>query len=106
MQRPTFKYERGEVSVEDTPIPVAGASEEDFGKIKRLIKLKAKDAPKGLYFRLAQGNFEKKGKSFKGDELAISVKGGEPVANGGDLRVPIVFKGGRAQIEVTYSWSE
>ena len=106
MQRPTFKYEQGEVSVEDTPMPVASASEEDFGKIKRLIKLKAKDAPKDLYFRVAQGNFEKKGKSFEGDELAISVKGGEPVAHGGDLRVPIVFKGGNAQIEVTYSWSE
>jgi hypothetical protein len=106
MQRPTFKYERGDVTVEDTPMPIAGASEDGAGTIKRVIKLKAKDAPKNLYFRVAQGSFEKKGQSFEGDELAISVKGGEPVAQGGDLRVPIVFKGGSAQIEVTYSWAE
>ena len=105
-QRPTFKYERGEVTIEDKPMPIAGASEDDAGAIKRIIKLKAKDSPKNLYFRLAQGSFEKKGKSFKGDELAISVKGGEPLAQGGELRVPIVFKGGSAQLEVTYSWGE
>ncbi len=106
MQRPTFKYEHGNVSVEDTPIPLAGASEGEPGAIKRIIKLKAKDAPKNLYFRVAQGGFEKKGESFDGEELAISVKGGEPVAQGGELRVPIVFKGGSAQLEVTYSWIE
>ena len=71
-----------------------------------MIELKAKNAPKNLYFRLAQGSFEKKGQSFEGAEVAISVQGGEPVAQGGDLRVPIVFKGGSARIEVTYSWPE
>ena len=106
LQRPTFKYERGEVAIEDTPMPLPGASEDEVGKIKRVIELKAKDAPKNLYFRLAQGSFEKKGQSFEGAEVAISVKGGEPVAQGGELRVPIVFKGGSARIEVTYSWPE
>ena len=66
LQRPTFKYERGEVAIEDTPLPLPGASEDEVGKIKRVIELKAKNAPKNLYFRLAQGSFEKKGSPSRG----------------------------------------
>ena len=103
-QRPTFKYERGGVSIEDTPMPVAG-TEDEYGKIKRVIKLKANDAPDNLYFRIAQGGFEEKAGSFLSNELSITVKGASPSVEGGDLRMPISFKGGTAQFEVTYAWA-
>jgi azurin len=103
-QRPTFKYERGGVAIEDTPLPVSGA-EGEFGQIKRVIKLKAKDAPANLYFRIAQGGFEKKGATFQSSELSVTVKGANPSVQAGDLRVPISFKGGTAEFEVTYAWA-
>ena len=59
-------------------MPITGASEDDAGTIKRIITLKAKDAPKNLYFRVAQGALKRR-KSFEGDELAISVKGESPL---------------------------
>ena len=103
-QRPTFKYERGGVSIEDTPLPVP-AAEGEFGQIKRVIKLKAKDAPANLYFRIAQGGFEKKGDTFQSSELSVTVKGANPSAQSDDLRVPVSFKGGTAEFEVTYAWA-
>ncbi|MBU62379.1 MAG: hypothetical protein CMI26_07740 [Opitutae bacterium] len=103
-QRPTFKYERGGVAIEDTPLPVATA-EGEFGQIKRVIKLKAKDAPANLYFRIAQGGFEKKGDTFQSSELSVTVKGANPSVQSGDLRVPVTFKGGTAEFEVTYAWA-
>ena len=104
-QRPTFKYERGNVAIEDTPVPMAAGEDDLSGQIKRVIKLKAKDAPDNLYFRIAQGGFEEKDGSFLSNELAITVKGANPSVEGGDLRVPISFKGGTAQFEVTYAWA-
>ena len=103
-QRPTFKYERGNVAIEDTPVPMAAGEDDLAGQIKRVIKLKAKDAPDNLYFRIAQGGFEEKDGSFLGNELAITVKGANPSVEGGDLRVPISFKNGSAEFEVTYEW--
>ena len=103
-QRPTFKYERGGVAIEDTPLPVS-AAEGEFGQIKRVIKLKSKDAPANLYFRIAQGSFEKKDDTFQSSELSVTVKGANPSAQSGDLRVPVSFKGGTAEFEVTYAWA-
>ena len=68
------------------------------------LKLKTKDAPDNLYFRIAQGGFEEKDGSFLSNELAITVKGANPSVEGGDLRVPISFKNGSAEFEVTYEW--
>ncbi len=104
-QRPTFKYERGDVAIEDTPEPVAAADEDSFGQIKRILKLKAKKAPGNLYLRIAQGDFEEKGGSFRDSELIVTVKGGKAFSKDGELRVPVTFKNGSAQLEVTYSWA-
>ena len=105
VQRPTFKYERGEVTIEDTPTPVAAPDEDSFGQIKRTIKLKAKKAPGNLYLRIAQGDYEKEGGSFQGSELVVTVKGGPAFAQGGELRVPVTFKNGAAELEITYAWA-
>ncbi len=104
-QRPTFKYERGDVAIEDTPMPVAAGEDDLAGQIKRTIKLKAKDAPENLYFRIAKGGFEENDGSFESSELAITVKGGKPSTQGDELRVPITFKNGAAELEVTYEWA-
>tara|TARA_Y100000588_G_scaffold58968_1_gene57638 strand:- start:1109 stop:2704 length:1596 start_codon:yes stop_codon:yes gene_type:complete len=105
LQRPTFKYERGDVTIEDTPAPVAAPDEDSFGQIKRTIKLKAKKAPGNLYLRIAQGDFEAKGGSFQGSELVVTVKGGKASSQGGELRVPVTFKNGSAELEITYEWA-
>ena len=97
MQKPTFKYERGNVSIEDRFIPSAG-------KIKRVINFKAKDTPSNLYFRIVEGIFKKKNESFEGEQLVLAIKGGEALVQDKEIRVPIVFDKGKAQIEVTYTW--
>ena len=104
-QRPTFKYERGEVAIEDTPAPIAAGEDDAAGQIKRTLKLKAKNAPDNLYFRIAQGDFEEEGGSFQNSELVVTVKGGKATSKGGELRVPVTFKNGSAQLEVTYGWA-
>ncbi|MGE4550755.1 MAG: PA14 domain-containing protein [Opitutales bacterium] len=103
-QRPTFKYERGEIVIEDTPVPISAGSDDAAGQIKRVIKLKAKNAPANLYFRIAQGDFEEEGGSFQSSELVVTVKGGKATSKGGELRVPVTFKNGSAQLEITYGW--
>ena len=106
MQRPTFKYSRNKVSITDNAIPIADTSEEIPGKIKRLIRFSAKEGPTNLYFRIAEGNFEKKDDSFQNEELVVRVKGGDVFTHEDELRVPIVFNGKTAQLEITYSWAE
>ncbi len=104
-QRPTFKYERGDVTIEDIPEPVAAPDEDSFGQIKRTIKLKAKNAPDNLYLRIAQGDFEEEGGSFQSSELVVTVKGGKASSKDGELRVPVTFKNGAAELEITYGWA-
>ena len=106
MQRPTFKYSRNKVSITDKAIPIADTSEGIPGKIKRLIRFSAKEGPTNLYFRIAEGNFEKKDDSFQNEELVVRVKGGDAFTHEDELRVPIVFNGKTAQLEITYSWAE
>jgi hypothetical protein len=55
---------------------------------------------------LAQGKFQKKDTGYYNEELFLSVKGGEVLANDGDLRVPIVFKNGQSEVEITYRWTD
>ena len=59
-----------------------------------------------LYFRLAQGNFEKDKDTFSNSELSLSVEGGEVFAEKGELRVPIEFNEGKSELKITYSWAE
>ncbi|MDP6208908.1 MAG: hypothetical protein QGG01_11400, partial [Roseibacillus sp.] len=40
------------------------------------------------------------------DELIIIVTGGKAYIQGDELRVPVAFRNGSAQIEVTYQWAE
>jgi len=106
-QRPTFKYERGDVTIEDKPEP-ADLGEEGAESIKRVLTLKAKGSLDNLYFRVAQGDVREEGGGFLvNDELLVNVKGGgKPAVNNGELRVPVTFKNGNAQLEVTYGWAE
>jgi hypothetical protein len=64
----------------------------------------AKDTPSNLYFRIVEGIFKKKNESFEGEQLVLAIKGGEALIQDKEIRVPIVFDKGKAQIEVTYSW--
>ena len=103
-QHPTFNYEREGVTIEDTPTPFPG---EELSQLKRTLKLSGKKTPNNLYFRVATGNIaEKNGGFLIDEELQISVSGGEGLNIGGELRVPIKFKNGTAQLELTYAWAE
>lgn len=105
-QRPTFKYSRGEVSITDKSVPIASASAEKPGMIRRMLKFSGGDPSSNLYLLLAQGKFQKEDTGYQDEELFLSVKGGEVLANDGDLRVPIVFKNGKSEVEITYRWTD
>tara|TARA_B100001964_G_scaffold245317_1_gene331555 strand:- start:6948 stop:8579 length:1632 start_codon:yes stop_codon:yes gene_type:complete len=116
-QHPTFRYERGSVSIEDTPAPVPG---DDANHLKRTLKLSGSKTPDNLYFRAASGDIAavrwpgkiKAGQVIEvggflvNDELIIIVTGGKAYIQGDELRVPVAFRNGSAQIEVTYQWAE
>jgi len=105
-QRPTFKYNRGPVSITDKSVPLASASAEKPGMIRRMLKFSGGDPSSNLYLLLAQGKFQKEDTGYQDEELFLSVKGGEVLANDGDLRVPIVFKNGKSEVEITYRWTD
>jgi azurin len=105
-QRPTFKYSRGAVSITDKSIPVASASAEKPGTIRRMLKFSGGEPSSNLYLLLAQGKFQKDGTEYYNEEIFLSVKGGEILVNDGDLRVPIVFKNGKSEVEIIYRWTD
>ena len=50
---------------------------------------------------------EEGGTFLVNDELLVNVKGGgKPAVSNGELRVPVTFNKGAAQLEVTYGWAE
>ncbi len=106
MQRPTFKYSRGGISITDKSTPVVSTSAEKPGAIRRTLKFIGEETSTNLYLRLAQGNFEKEKDTFSNSELSLSVKGGEAFAERGELRVPIKFSAGKSELKITYSWAE
>lgn len=100
-QHPTFRYERGNVVITDTPAPVP----DNEDQIKRTLHLKAKEAPGNLYFRAAAGTIVAKDGGFLvNDELLISVKGSAAGIHNNELRIPIQFRNGTSQLELTYAW--
>ena len=105
-QRPTFKYSRGAVSITDKSVPLASASAEKPGMIRRMLKFSGGDPSSNLYLLLAQGKFQKDGTGYYNEEIFLSVKGGEILVNDGDLRVPIVFKNGKSEVEIIYRWTD
>ena len=105
-QRPTFKYSREDISITDKVIPVNSIFEEKPGKLRRIVKFSSDKAQSNLYFRLAQGKFEKDQEDYVDEELFLSVKGGKVLASNDDLRVPILFKNGMSELEITYGWAE
>jgi len=103
-QHPTFRYERGGVSIEDTPAPVTGS---DANHLKRTLKLSGSKAPDNLYFRAASGDIAAQAGGFLvNDELFLTIAGGKATIQGDELRVPVAFRNGAAQIELTYQWAE
>jgi len=106
LQRPTFKYSRDEISISDKPVPVSSSFDEKPGVINRTLKFVGKGNSQNLYFRLAQGNFDKDKDTFSNSELSLSVEGGEVFAEKGELRVPIEFNEGKSELKITYSWAE
>jgi len=102
-QQPRFHYEMGEVSIEDTPVPVAGG---EYGHLTRSLQLSAKNAPANLYFRAASGNITVAPGGFvvNGD-LLISTKSRATI-EANELRLPVEFKNGTAKIELTYKWAQ
>ena len=105
-QRPTFKYSREDISITDKVIPVNSIFEEKPGKLRRIVKFSSDKAQSNLYFRLAQGKFEKDQEDYVDEELFLSVKGGKVLASNDDLRVPILFKNGMSELEITYGWAD
>jgi len=91
LQRPTFKYSRDEISISDKPVPVSSSFDEKPGVINRTLKFVGKGNSQNLYFRLAQGNFDKDKDTFSNSELSLSVEGGEVFAEKGErILFPIV----------------
>ena len=93
----------GEVSIEDTPVPVAGG---EYGHLTRSLKLSSENAPANLYFRAASGNITVAPGGFivNGDLLISTSSQARIEAN--ELRVPVKFKNGSARIELTYKWAQ
>lgn len=110
-QQPRFHYEMGEVSIEDTPVPVAGdanptISSLEYGHLTRSLKLSAKTAPANLYFRAASGNITvAPGGFIVNGDLMISTKS-KATIEANELRLPVEFKNGSAEIELTYKWAQ
>jgi hypothetical protein len=71
-----------------------------------MLKFSGGDPSSNLYLLLVQGEFQKEDTGYQDEELFLSVKGGEVLANDGDLRVPIVFKNGKSEVEITYRWTD
>ena len=110
-QQPRFHYEMGEVSIEDTPVPVAGDANPtilslEYGHLTRSLKLSAKTAPANLYFRAASGNITvAPGGFIVNGDLMISTKS-KATIKANELRLPVEFKNGSAEIELTYKWAQ
>ena len=105
-QRPTFKYILDEVLITDKFIPVLPSSEGKLGKIRRVLQFSGDDPPLNLYLRLAHGGFTQQNGTYLKDKLMIAVEGGEVLASNLDLRVPIIFKDKKSELEIVYSWVE
>ena len=102
-QQPRFHYEMGEVSIEDTPVPVAGG---EYGHLTRSLQLSAKTAPANLYFRAASGNITvAPGGFIVNGDLMISTKS-KATIEANELRLPVEFKNGSAKIDLTYKWAQ
>ena len=97
-QQPTFLYERGNVSIEDMPLPREG-------KINRTLKFKSSGkSPDNLYSRVATGNLSGNGNTITLDETLNILSASKPIIRNGEALVPIHFENGSATIELTYTW--
>lgn len=108
-KRPTFVYSWNGLNMEDSPLPVG---EPDLYVMQRTIKVSGHDSPRGLWFRAARaGKVSDLGRSsFKIDDrwtLRISASAG-PSRRQQDgqweVLVPITFKNGQANVDLTYDW--
>jgi mono/diheme cytochrome c family protein len=108
-REPTFLYSAGDVQVEDYCVPVG---ESDYFVLQRTLSLSAPQSVTGLWLRAATGQrIERTADgSFKIDgrlTLKINAAAQPEVRTAGDsaeLRVPVVFDGGKATIQLTYDW--
>jgi cytochrome c len=106
-RRPSFRYRLGAVQVEDTLLPATIGEASGF---KRTLKFTAETAPEGLHFRVARGKIETEGNQhFLIDgRLRLSFPGAQPFLVGKgeetELRVPIIFHNGQAQLTELISW--
>lgn len=108
-QRPTFLYDLSGVHVEDFPTGVAG---EPYPSLRRTLTLTADGPPGNLYFRAAVSpEIESLGDGWyaldkhrkmrlesAASPLVVSVNGHK------ELRVPVPFQNGKAQITQEFVW--
>jgi len=104
-QRPTFKYRKDNLSISDQFIPIPGFQEAQPGKIKRVLQLQGEPGGGNLYFRVAQGAFTRVGNLYKSNALNLEIKGADGINVKNELRIPILFKGNQARLELDYSWA-
>jgi azurin len=109
-QRPTFTYFIGKARIADFSKP--SGSDSNLVLVREIsIEQNGEDLD-GLVFRAGIGAIEEQdgfvlAKQIKcvieGSEAVLIKKSGHPRADG-DLRIPVVIKGGKAKIRLTYSW--
>ncbi len=102
-RRPTFSYTFGKVEVTDYFEAVDAKPHPVF---KRTLKLSAKEAVPGLYYRAAVAKkFEEKDGAYRGDNgITLKIEGAMPTLRAGELLVPVDLKSGTVTIVLTYDW--
>ncbi len=108
-RRPVFRYQVGDVDVEDFP---QGLATEPYPSLRRTLTLSAHDDDaKGYYFRAAQGSSitEEEGVYLVNDTLRLKLTSrAKPVivvtGNTFELRVPVEFDEGKATLVEEFVW--
>ncbi len=108
-RKPTFHYDCKDVAVSETFIP-EGDIQKQTNAIKRILKLSAVKPVNNLYFLALTGPIEANDSAFIFDKtVKVIISGGSPIARKSaghdEVLLPVVFKDGKAEFAITYSWN-
>jgi len=110
-RRPTFRYRLGEITVSEFFLPHGTAAGGNLRLTRRLTLNAATPPPSGLMFRVLHGpNIEVLPEGYRlQKEVRVTTSGAAVMRSAGSAKevlLPVVFRNGRAELEVTYAWGE
>ncbi len=108
-RRPIFRYTMGNVAIEDFPTPSSGS---EYPGLRRQLTMTAEQSVDKLYFRAARAASiidEGNGWYSIDKDWKMRLKSGaqpeiRKLGNQFELLVPVMFQGGRAEIEQEFAW--